>query len=79
MIKEPTTEAELPDFLAMKLAEFAISQRGHIPDHGMATAFIAIGMQLAVYAHGEVAAAEWLRDVADQVENLTALEKGKAH
>lgn len=70
MIDAPTTEAGLPKYLAMKLTELALRQRGTMPDEKMAAAFIGVGVQLAVYAHGEGGAAEWLRDVADEIENL---------
>jgi hypothetical protein len=78
----PMTEAELPKFLAMKLAQFALSQRGcGLPDHKIAGAFLSVGVQMAIYAYGDVGAAEWLRDVADEIEHgdQTAPTKGQRH
>ena len=71
MTFQPLTEAELPKYLAMKLAELALKQRTNLADHHIAAAFISVGMQMAVYAHGAATAAEWLRDVADEIENGT--------
>lgn len=60
---------------AMKLAECALNLRHSLVDHEIAKAFISVGMQMAVYAHGNMSAAEWLRDVADEIER----EPGPQH
>jgi hypothetical protein len=69
MIDAPKTEADLPRYLAMKLAELAMKNRKTMPGHDIAAAFISVGLQMAIYSHGAIAAAEWLRDIADESEN----------
>jgi hypothetical protein len=53
-----------------KLAETAesIRQGGAMDDEQLATAFLSIGLTVANSAFGPVQAAEWLRDMADQIE-----------
>lgn len=60
--------AQLTEHTAMRLAECAIKLRHSLVDHEIAKAFISVGVQMATYAHGNVSAAEWLRDVADEIE-----------
>ena len=64
------TTNEIRHHLFNKLAETAesIRQGGAMDDHQLATAFMGIGLTLAEKAYGPVGAAEWLRDMADNVE-----------
>ena len=45
-----------------------LRQKSGLSDHELAVAFMGVGATLAHQAHGAVGAAEWLRDVADQIE-----------
>lgn len=39
-----------------------------LADHDLAVAFLGVGIELARASAGPVSAAEWLRDVADEIE-----------
>lgn len=67
------TRDEIRHHLFDKLAETAesIRQGGAMDDHQLATAFMGIGLTLAETAYGPVGAAEWLRDMADEIERKT--------
>ena len=65
------TTIEIRHHLFYKLAETAesIRQGGAMDDHQLAAVFMGIGLTLAEKAYGPVGAAEWLRDMADNIEN----------
>ncbi|QYX55507.1 hypothetical protein K1T73_10375 [Roseovarius sp. SCSIO 43702] len=69
------TRDEIRDHLFQKLTETAesIRQGGAMTDHQITVAFLAVGVTLAQHIGGPVAAAEWLRDMADEVERGEAL------
>jgi hypothetical protein len=54
--------------LAARLMETATGLRGALPESAIATAFVMTGATIAACATGPVAAAEWLRDLADAIE-----------
>lgn len=62
----PTVARHLFD----RLAETAEGLRRDrvLTDHEIAVAFMGVGVTMAQAAHGPMQAAEWLRDIADQVE-----------
>lgn len=53
-----------------KLAETAAKMHKErtLTGHEIATAFLGVGVGMAVTEYGPVAAAEWLRDAADHIE-----------
>lgn len=54
---------------AQRLAGMAERLRGHLCDHGIATAMIGVGVQAALLADGDSASvAAWLRGIADELE-----------
>ena len=61
---------EVARHLFDRLAETAdILRRDRVlTDHEIAVAFMGIGVTLAKAEHGPMQAAEWLRDIADEVE-----------
>lgn len=64
------TRDEIRNHLFRKLAATAesIRQGGAMTDHETATAFLTVGVVVAQHASGPVGAAEWLRDLADEIE-----------
>ena len=65
------THDQIRDHLFEKLAETAesIRQGGVMDDHQLAAAFLGVGLTVAQHACGPVGAAEWLRDMADEIEH----------
>jgi hypothetical protein len=45
-----------------------LRQASGLSDHDLAMAFAGVAVTLASHAHGPVACAEWLRDIADEEE-----------
>lgn len=70
MTDQTTTRDEIRDHLYRRLAACAesIRQGGAMDDHQIATAFLGVGVTLAQHTRGPVGAAEWLRDMADELE-----------
>ncbi|WP_084863718.1 hypothetical protein [Salibaculum halophilum] len=64
------TTDEIREHLFDKLAETAesIRQGGAMDDEQLAAAFLGVGVTVSARAFGPVQAAEWLRDIADQIE-----------
>lgn len=64
------TRDEIRDHLFQKLTETAESIRkgGAMTDHQVTVAFLSVGITLAQHTCGPIGAAEWLRDMADEVE-----------
>ncbi|WP_273524570.1 hypothetical protein [Rhodosalinus sediminis] len=64
------TTDEIREHLFGKLAETAerIRRGGAMDDEQLAAAFLGVGVTVATRAFGPVQAAEWLRDIADQIE-----------
>lgn len=67
---EQNTRESIRDHLFEKLTACAesIRQGGAMDDHELASVFMGIGITLAAHAHGPVNAAEWARDMADELE-----------
>lgn len=61
---------EIREHLFGKLAETAESIRrgGAMDDQQLAGAFLGVGVTVATGAFGPVQAAEWMRNIADQIE-----------
>ncbi|NHQ75189.1 hypothetical protein HAT86_12055 [Roseovarius gahaiensis] len=64
------TRDQIRDHLFQKLAETAESIRkgGAMNDEQVTTAFLGVGITLAQHTCGPIGAAEWLRDMADEIE-----------
>jgi hypothetical protein len=64
------TKESIRDHLYQRLAETAESIRrgGAMSDHELAAVFMGVGLTLAQHTCGPVGAAEWLRDMADEIE-----------
>ena len=54
--------------LHARLAPLAAAAAGAFGPHPVAAAFLALGVTVAVHAHGPTRAAEWLRDMADELD-----------
>ncbi len=69
------TRTELAEHVFRRLTEVAVKMRegGAMTDRQTATAFLAVGVTLAQHQCGPVGAAEWLRDVADEIEHDASL------
>lgn len=67
---DETTRDQIRDHLYQRLAETAESIRrgGAMTDEQVTCAFLGVGVTLAQHICGPVAAAEWLRDMADEIE-----------
>ncbi|MCM2561351.1 hypothetical protein M8756_00115 [Lutimaribacter sp. EGI FJ00015] len=65
-----TTQNEIRAHLAARLMETAngLSRGDVLPEAEIATAFVMTGATIAACHNGAVGAAEWLRDLADAIE-----------
>ena len=61
-------QQEVAREFAGKLTSFAERLRGHLCDQGIATAMIGVGVQAALASHETDAVADWLRGIADEIE-----------
>jgi hypothetical protein len=70
MTDQTTTRDEIRDHLYRRLAETAESIRrgGAMTDEQVTCAFLGVGVTLARHTCGPVGTAEWLRDMADEIE-----------
>lgn len=76
--KEPGPEDQaLGMEAAKKLNGFKEQMRQFMHPHAIATAFLLVGIEAAAHYRDPAQIAEWLRDLADEVEKPGA--KGTAH
>lgn len=67
-------QQELTREFAARLTDLAGRLRGHLCEHGIATALIGVGVQAALADGGAASVAAWLRGVADELEAAPHLE-----
>ncbi|MBN9043587.1 MAG: hypothetical protein J0H38_20235 [Rhizobiales bacterium] len=59
---------------AVRLTDMAERLRGHLCEHGIATAMIGVGVQAALAAGSTASVAAWLRGIADELEATPNVE-----